>query len=29
MMAAEPGFAGWMPVVVDQNRDCIAPVTIK
>jgi hypothetical protein len=29
LMAAEPGFAGWMPVVVDQNRDCIAPVTIK
>jgi len=29
MMAAEPGFTGWMPVVVDQNRDCIAPVTIK
>ena len=27
MMAAEPGFTGWMPVVVDQNRDCIAPVT--
>jgi hypothetical protein len=29
MMAAEPGFTGWMPVVVDQNRDCIAPVTIN
>ncbi len=29
MIAAEPGFTGWMPVVVDQNRDCIAPVTIK
>ncbi len=28
MMAAEPGFTGWMPVVVDQNSDCIAPVQI-
>ena len=29
MMAAEPGFTGWMPVVVDPNRDCIAPVTVS
>lgn len=29
MMAAQPGFAGWLPVVVDQNRDCIASVTIE
>lgn len=29
LMAAQPSFAGWLPVVVDQNRDCIAPVTIK
>ena len=28
-MAAQPDFAGWMPVVVDQHRDCIAAVTIK
>ena len=29
MMAAQPGFTGWMPVVVDQDRDCIAPVTVE
>jgi len=28
-MAAQPNFAGWLPVVVDQNRDCIAPVTVE
>ena len=29
MMAAQPNFAGWLPIVVDQNRDCIAPVKIE
>ena len=29
LMAAQPNFNGWMPVVVDQNRDCIAPVTVE
>lgn len=29
LMAAQPNFDGWMPVVVDQDRDCIAPVTVE
>lgn len=29
LMAAEPGFAGWNPVVVDESRDCVAPVTVR
>jgi hypothetical protein len=29
IMAGEPNLAGWQPVVVDQNRDCIAPVQIE
>lgn len=29
MVGAEPGFTGWMPVVVDQKRDCLAPVTVE
>ena len=29
MIAAQPGFTGWMPVVVDQNRDCMATVTVE
>jgi len=29
LMAAEPGFAGWQPVVVDEARDCVAPVTVR
>ncbi len=28
MMAAEPNFTGWMPIVVNQDRDCIAPVIL-
>ncbi|OFW37450.1 MAG: hypothetical protein A3J29_21065 [Acidobacteria bacterium RIFCSPLOWO2_12_FULL_67_14b] len=29
MMAAQPNFLGWMPVVVNQDEDCIAPVTAQ
>jgi len=29
MMAAQPSFTGWLPVVVDQDRDCIAVVTVE
>lgn len=29
LMAAEPDFAGWHPVVVDEARDCVAPVTVR
>lgn len=29
LMAAEPGFTGWQPVVVDEARDCIAPVAVR
>lgn len=29
MMAAEPGFAGWHPLLVDEARDCVAPVTVR
>ena len=29
IMAGEPNFAGWQPIAVDQNRDCIAPVQIE
>lgn len=29
IMAAQPNLTGWQPVVVDQNRDCIAPVQIE
>jgi hypothetical protein len=29
IMAGEPNLTGWQPVVADQNRDCIAPVTVE
>lgn len=29
LTAAEPGFSGWQPVVVDEVRDCIAPITVR
>lgn len=28
LTAAEPGFDGWHPVVVDQAADCVAPITV-
>ena len=29
LTAAEPGFNGWQPVVVDEARDCVAPITVR
>ena len=29
LMAAEPGFDGWHPVVVDEAADCVAPVKVQ
>jgi hypothetical protein len=29
LTAAEPGFSGWHPVVVDEGRDCVAPITVR
>ena len=29
LMAAEPGFDGWHPLVVDEAADCVAPVTVR
>lgn len=29
LMAAEPGFFGWHPVVVDEAADCVAPVNVR
>lgn len=29
LMAAEPGFDGWQPVVVDEGADCVAPVNVR
>lgn len=29
LIAAEPGFEGWQPVVVDQAADCVAPITVR
>lgn len=29
IMAGEPNLTGWQPIVVDQGRDCIAPVKIE
>jgi hypothetical protein len=29
MMAAEGGFGGWHPVLVDEVRDCVAPAIAK
>jgi hypothetical protein len=28
LTAAEPGFEGWQPVVVDQAADCVAPINV-
>jgi hypothetical protein len=28
LTAAEPAFDGWHPVVVDEPRDCVAPVVV-
>lgn len=28
LLAAQPNFLGWLPIVVDQDRDCTAPVTV-
>ena len=28
LTAAEPGFDGWHPVVVDETRDCVAPISV-
>jgi hypothetical protein len=29
LMAAEPGFLGWQPVVADEAQDCQAPVSVR
>lgn len=29
LAAAEPGFEGWQPVMVDEARDCVAPITVR
>ena len=29
LTAAEPGFDGWQPVIVDEAADCVAPVTVS
>lgn len=29
LTAAEPGFGGWQPVVVDEARDCVSPITVR
>lgn len=29
LIAAVPDFNGWMPLMVDQTRDCVAPVTVE
>ena len=29
IMAGEPKLTGWQPIVVDQGRDCVAPVKIE
>jgi len=29
MMAAQPDFAGWMPIGADAASDCIAPVEVR
>jgi hypothetical protein len=29
LMAAQPDFSGWLPVVVDEARDCVASVTVE
>jgi hypothetical protein len=29
LTAAEPGFEGWQPLVVDEARDCVAPIAVS
>ena len=29
LTAAEPGFDGWQPVVVDRAADCVAPIVVS
>lgn len=29
IIAGQPSLTGWQPIVVDQNRDCVAPVQIE
>ena len=29
LTAAEPGFDGWQPVVVDESADCVAPIIVS
>jgi hypothetical protein len=29
LAAAEPGFGGWQPVVVDEDRDCVSPIAVR
>lgn len=29
LTAAEPSVAGWHPIVVDDAKDCVAPVTVR
>ena len=29
LIGAQPDFKGWMPIVVDQERDCTAPVSLE
>ncbi len=29
LMAAQPDFTGWQPIVVDAARDCVAGVTVR
>lgn len=28
LTAAEPGFDGWQPVLVDEARDCVSPIDV-
>ena len=29
MLAAQPGFPGWMPIVADPDTDCLAPIGLE
>jgi hypothetical protein len=29
LAAAEPGFEGWQPIVVNEMEDCVAPVNVR
>jgi hypothetical protein len=28
-LAAQPDFSRWMPIVVDPDRDCVAPIVVE